>query len=375
MNGAIPTPQAADRPTQDVGPQAPPAAAISGSASGLNEEDARLQKSIWGGPIQPGRFFASPLGAAPRIHSNGSFVSSPSSSIRGIPSNRAPSIPSTAAAALPGPTPTPPQPPSTSAIPVTATSSPTQRMTNPVLLPSRSAVSLASGSTTPLFSQSPQIFRSTGDASLPEPVEEEPGSQEILDEVSQARRAAAQAAMRRLGGEKRVSLPLPVSPDNEDRSSGAQPETDLSVPTPLEGGTHDKGKGKEKEQASASSINGDTRKPTAPAHIPYLTPVLLPPPHPQPPSTSLQRTWGAQPTVNMGAGALDERLRVLREVDEVIWGLVGDLTRLQSQWEVETQSPSSDGSSHVQPRSPGVEGTGDDRDRQELDVHLGSSSG
>ena len=33
--------------------------------------------------------------------------------------------------------------------------------------------------------------------------------------------------------------------------------------------------------------------------------------------------------------ALDERLRVLREVDETIWGVIGELTALRSRWETE----------------------------------------
>jgi E3 ubiquitin-protein ligase synoviolin len=35
--------------------------------------------------------------------------------------------------------------------------------------------------------------------------------------------------------------------------------------------------------------------------------------------------------------ALEERLKVLREVDEVVWGLVGDLSRLKSDWEEEAE--------------------------------------
>jgi E3 ubiquitin-protein ligase synoviolin len=41
--------------------------------------------------------------------------------------------------------------------------------------------------------------------------------------------------------------------------------------------------------------------------------------------------------------ALEERLRLLREVDEVVWGLVGELSSLQSGWAREEGSETEPG--------------------------------
>lgn len=75
------------------------------------------------------------------------------------------------------------------------------------------------------------------------------------------------------------------------------------------------GKGKEK----ADSFDDPPR------YIPYLS-------TPQPILTPRSRPWTADRDVRAGLG---ERLRVLRDVDEVVWSLVGTLTRLGSAWEAE----------------------------------------
>ena len=88
-----------------------------------------------------------------------------------------------------------------------------------------------------------------------------------------------------------------------------------------------KGKGKEKTESFDAK----------PRHIPYLSSHS-----PFPPT----RSWVAANDTKMELG---ERLRVLRDVDEVVWGLVGELTRLSSAWEVEDALG--------QPENEDIEGT------------------
>ncbi len=73
------------------------------------------------------------------------------------------------------------------------------------------------------------------------------------------------------------------------------------------------GKGKE----MADSFN------EPPRYIPYLS--------------TRQPSSGPRPWIGVGdtRAALGERLRVLRDVDQVVWGLVVELTRLSSAWEAE----------------------------------------
>ena len=74
-------------------------------------------------------------------------------------------------------------------------------------------------------------------------------------------------------------------------------------------------KGKGKEQTESFDAK--------PRYIPYLSSHA-----PFPPT----RPWVSTADTRRQLG---ERLRVLRDVDEVIWGLIGDLTRLNSAWELE----------------------------------------
>lgn len=115
----------------------------------------------------------------------------------------------------------------------------------------------------------------------------------------------AEAAMRRMG-KRQSSIPLttPELPEEADTPPVAN------------------GKGKGKEiSPTVSSFDA------SPTHIPYLTSTsVLPHPHQHPAGA-----WTEEGT----RLALDERLKMLRDVDEVVWGLVGELTRMRSAWEVE----------------------------------------
>ena len=95
------------------------------------------------------------------------------------------------------------------------------------------------------------------------------------------------------------------------KQSGADDPSDESVTL------KEKGKEKEKEKAGEASFD------EPPRYLPYLSTAA---PIPR------QRPWTA---VNGTQAALGERLRVLRDVDEAVWGLVGELTRLSSVWEAE----------------------------------------
>ncbi|WWD16854.1 hypothetical protein CI109_101286 [Kwoniella shandongensis] len=250
-------------------------------------EDQRLQRGIWGGPITPGRFFPAPLGAAPR--SSTSFGGGqPSSGLGAGPTTRRQ-----------------PAPGSTDRIVLPAAGQ-----------PSTSALStpqLASGSVTPFSSNPPTIFRSTGSAP-PAPANAE---NEARKAEPDARRQAAEAALRRLG--------LGFSAGGEALGN---PTTSSSVTEPSS-----KGKGKEKEQV------GDDwdRKPT---HLPRLSPVGAAVVQNQQDPLVTTRIphlvrGGLEMTPEGTRRGLEDRLRVLREVDETLWGLVGELMRVKSAWEGE----------------------------------------
>jgi hypothetical protein len=124
------------------------------------------------------------------------------------------------------------------------------------------------------------------------------------------------------------------------------------------GADPDKGKGKGKERADTATAFAYT---TTPAPAPATAPVSLhsgfdaPPTHRAyltgpgslgslPGAFPLNLpTHRAVPTHPAGAlrtpeavrAALDERIAALRGVDEVVWSLVAELSRLKSAWEVE----------------------------------------
>lgn len=247
----------------------------------VEPEAARLQKSIWGGPIIPGQFFATPLGAAPRLPGQHNMGGPARTTTPQIPPSRlrvpeevsSPPIPAQTVHAESGAAPSQPPLPST-------------------IRSTQSTPILPTGSNTPFASNPSQAFSSTG------------ASRSVEDE-SDSRRQAADAALRRMGLLSRVVVADVV------KQSGADDPSDESVTL------KEKGKEKEKEKAGEASFD------EPPRYLPYLSTAA---PIPR------QRPWTA---VNGTQAALGERLRVLRDVDEAVWGLVGELTRLSSVWEAE----------------------------------------
>ncbi|BEJ13156.1 hypothetical protein CspHIS471_0303300 [Cutaneotrichosporon sp. HIS471] len=79
----------------------------------------------------------------------------------------------------------------------------------------------------------------------------------------------------------------------------------------------DKGKGRARDSDAFD---------TPATHRVMLTPHALPPPH-----------SGIARTPEAAHAALDLRLKALRDVDEVVWSLVGELSRLRSAWEAEDE--------------------------------------
>lgn len=196
----------------------------------------------------------------------------------------------------------------------------------------RSGSGHISGSVTPAASQAPIVFSSTGSArSSPRRAPEcEASESDIVDEEdvprfedddTSLREVAAAAALRRLG---------------LGSGGGAGRAAQTAGGAGTAGGSGiDKGKGK-------MPIRGDVDAFDAPVtHKVFLTPQSVPPPHT---GVSTSRSPEAARV------ALDERLRALRDVDHVVWGLVGELSRLRSAWEVEDGHLPASGVGH------GVEG-------------------
>lgn len=179
--------------------------------------------------------------------------------------------------------------------------------------PSRRANLGVSGNVTPATSQAPVVFSSTGSPrgqATPEHddiVDADQHEAAFNDDVN-LREVAAQAALRRLGAAGASTSASKAVFDAEEGTAGAGPIA--------------KGKGKAHPDAF-----------DAPAtHPVYLSPHNLPPPH-----------TGAPRTADAARHALDQRLEALRDVDHVVWSLVGELSRLRSAWEVED--------ANVQPQS------------------------
>lgn len=267
VNGDAPMPLPPRTATPRAEPPSVPQAPGPSATSHNESQDQQIQRGIWGAPIVPGQFFAPPLGAAPPLNPHEGQASAP-------------------------PVPRP-------------LSAPTD--SSPV-----------SGTTTPAASRAPVVFSppSMGRAvSRPAVNTEEAVETEVLTESdtdepsldnSMARRAAADAALRRFGQ------------TSADR----------------------KGKGR-------ATLDVDPDAFDAPAtHRAYLTQESMPLPHPLVDQVSIaQANLGrlAQTPLDTTAptspeaarAALDARLRALRDVDNVVWGLVGELSRLKSAWEVE----------------------------------------
>ncbi|OCF32381.1 hypothetical protein I316_06051 [Kwoniella heveanensis BCC8398] len=308
--------------------------------AGLGEEgdDTRLQRGIWGGPVIPGRFFRAPLGAAPRFPSPDNAAAGPNNISQTHLSR--PTIRTT------------PAPPSASD--VQTQSQPQSR--HPRLDSRRSShnhlsapgTPQLSGHVTPFSSNPPVVFTSTGAArtaqsssAAAQTAEDEAVVETINPKIpneNDARRLAAEAALRRFGI---TSTPAGVSVSDS-------------------GSTDGKGKGKAKEQPSldipAPAPNPNDVWEATPTHIPRLsniTPSFLPAASTAPGSSSSGLPRPADTTFDISAvdrtvQSLEERLRVLREVDETIWGLVGELTKLKSSWENTASRPKSTSEADLQ---------------------------
>ncbi|WVF67065.1 hypothetical protein IAT40_001809 [Kwoniella sp. CBS 6097] len=305
-------------------------------------DDTRLQRGIWGGPVIPGQFFRAPLGAAPRFPLPANVIAGPSTS---QPHASRPTIRTTLAHS----------PASASETQSAQTRRPhfesRRSSTNHLSAP---ATPQLSGHVTPFSSNPPVVFTSTGAArnaptAASEPTEGEEAVETIVPKIvneNDARRLAAEAALRRFG----------VTSTSEGRS---------------------KGKEKEEPTLDTTSAMTSTDEWNAPStRVPRLnnvTPSFL--------SASSARSHrsldrSADTTLDISAvectvQSLEERLKVLREVDETIWGLVGELTKLKSSWEKPgTSSPEMGGI--PMPRSSSREGyqTTDHGERNEVDDDL-----
>jgi E3 ubiquitin-protein ligase synoviolin len=305
-NGAIPTPPPPPAPAATNGLTAGPTQPAPPTTVETTEED-RIQTSIWGGPIQPGRFFAPPLGSIRRVQ--------PPAQARAGPSRPVP-IPIRTAVRhhldLPPP----------SAFPTPAPGP--YGFNGPIIPPSEA--------TTPFSSNPPEVFRSmssesdealsgaglgagSGSASgngigQGEEVEIESGRGN--------RRLAAEAAMRRMG------LVRPGMKGKEKEKEKSIPE---SVPVPT----------------IETKETKDTKQET---YTPYLSPLARSAPH----STTDRSPWSKRGSVDNlyqpqyhaeGRGGtregVDERLKTLKRVDDTIWGLVEELTRIRSLMDVEAE--------------------------------------
>lgn len=253
-DGPLPVPIPAQAAQGEAGQRSASAPPVTDQAE---TRDQRVQRSIWGAPITPGRFLTPPLGSAG--WSDSAPLRPPRTPTPGGGSFRA------------------------------------------------EASAPVSGTTTPFSSRPPQVFSSTGVArKTPEKKEEERAAAEVVeiesdddsrpnDDDLPLREALAAAALRRAGF------------------------------------AADKGKGKavgqEPEQPQPAPVSFDA-PPTHRAFITPASPFGAFAPHASA-SNSLPRTPEA------ARAALDERLRALRGVDEVVWSLVGELSRLKSAWEAE----------------------------------------
>jgi E3 ubiquitin-protein ligase synoviolin len=310
-------PAATPPPIPNGNDQPAPAAAAGMPETGVQDtatgegDDRRIQRGIWGGPITPGRFFAAPLGTAPRWQSSRIPAATRLTPVRSIAPVESPSG---VAVAVPTEADLP-------AAPASATDSredsrePARLQTQPVpsiVTESSPAISpnLASGSTTPFFSNPPQIFSSPGTS---------------RDGETEARRAAAEAAMRRMG--------LGVSPLMPIVSGGADSSTSpvLSDSVADEASAEGSGKGKGKAKATGLGPEPGPLEGDLPKHVPYLTA-----PTSTLGTTAPRKSWTSMPTSREGARtALADRIRLLRDVDDSVWQLVSELSRVKSEWEAE----------------------------------------
>jgi E3 ubiquitin-protein ligase synoviolin len=312
-NGAIPTPAPpAPVPTNGITAGPTPAPIATAAASAETAED-RIQTSIWGGPIQPGRFFAPPLGSIRR-----NVQPQP----RAGPSR---------------PTPVPirttiPIPNYNNDAPRSAFPAPRGYGFNSPVLPSEAS--------TPFSSNPPEVFRSMSSGS--DTGEAESRIDGVVEEGRGNRRLAAEAAMRRMG------LTRPGMKGKEKEKEKSIPE-----PTPTE-----------TTATATGSKETQGMKETKETYTPYLSPIARAAPHP----ISDRSPWSKRGSLDDKVKSLDnqiplggegggiqfgregegggrggmregveERLRTLKRVDDTIWGLVEELTRIRSLMETESE--------------------------------------
>ncbi|WWC59874.1 uncharacterized protein I303_102436 [Kwoniella dejecticola CBS 10117] len=316
----------------------PTTAAVGGAQAATSQAQAgpsrvesveeRLQRGIWGGPIIPGRFFPAPLGEAPRSHQHQhqQQQQQQQQAIRHL--NQPPSIRINPNTSTPHVT---TQPESRDTGQGQASNSENRRESH-LSVP---VTPQMSGSVTPFSSNPPIVFSPTGTARTIKPdsgeVEQSDaqneggGDQDQGDEnvdEREVRSKVAEAALKRFG--------IPASSSSSALSTG-------------------KGKGKEVISDNGDhglsgndSVNLDDWE-TLPAELPRLT-------HSSSDLLIHPRGFGLRSASESG-DELGERLKVLREVDETIWGLIGELTRLQSTWHAQTSTATATAPNHPPDRA------------------------
>jgi E3 ubiquitin-protein ligase synoviolin len=320
-NGAIPTP-APPAPVPTNGITAGPTPAPITTVAAETAED-RIQTSIWGGPIQPGRFFAPPLGSIRR-----NVQPQP----RAGPSR---------------PTPVPIR--TTIPIPNYNNDAPRSSFPAPRGYGFNSPV-LPSEASTPFSSNPPEVFRSMSSGS-DIGGEAESSMEGVVDEGGRGnRRLAAEAAMRRMG------LTRPGMKGKEKEKEKSIPEPTPTETTAIAGAS--------KESQETKSMNE--------TYTPYLSPIARAP-HPMADRSPwskrgslddkvqsldiqipLEREGGRVPFGREGVGrggmreGVEERLRTLKRVDDTIWGLVEELTRIRSLMDGDHEAEASEGEGTVE---------------------------
>jgi hypothetical protein len=160
--------------------------------------------------------------------------------------------------------------------------------------------------------------------------------------------------MRRLGlmGSLSTSQSPPPAPGKSTDTtaadvsfSGSGASSSSAIPAIVTPTLDVKGKGK---AVDLDVDEPETSRPETLADPPRVMPYLtsgLPGPHPQSngvegavrnfreiaAGVGLRRDWYAHDA----SRGLDERMKVLRDFDEALWGLMADLTSVKSRWEVE----------------------------------------
>jgi E3 ubiquitin-protein ligase synoviolin len=152
------------------------------------------------------------------------------------------------------------------------------------------------------------------------PIAEENG--EVEESGRGSRRLAAEAAMRRLG--------LSGSGSGVMTRSGSKGK--------------EKEKEKEKTPVSVPAITSGTSTPTAEdrTYVPYLAPIV------RIPHTTDRSPWSTRGSrLNLRSDldvdgemreGVEERLKTLKRVDDTIWGLVEELTRIKSLMDIEAEN-------------------------------------